>query len=320
MPGSGRSLIDQAAGRADVFVTGDVGYHDAERVEEAGLALIAAPHGELEWYALRRWIPVLSRRLANEQVTVTESNRWRSPWSDAGPTGLCDDADSTARPAAKQQPKDLSSVSWPQRPRRLTRRRTAPQVGLDSDGAARLYVDGGSRGNPGKSAIGVVLQDERGELLAEIGRTIGIATNNVAEYRALLTGLGLAGDHRIQQLEVFSDSELLVKQILGQYRVKNEGLQPLYEEAKARLKRFRRFTITHVPRREERPRRQTCQPSVGRSGRETRLSSGQRPRFARAVRRCRRPDSTEELCRRRRSLPKACLGGDGRATLHRAEG
>ena len=252
VPGSGRSLIDQAAGRADVFVTGDVGYHDAERVEEAGLALIAAPHGELEWYALRRWIPVLSRRLANEQVTVTESNRWRSPWSDARPAGLRDDADSAARPAAKRRPKDESirdaaaPASSPPLP--STPAGDHPANRVASGGAAQLYVDGGSRGNPGKSAIGVVLQDERGELLAEIGRTIGIATNNVAEYRALLTGLELARDHGIEQLQVFSDSELLVKQILGQYRVKNEGLQPLHEEAKERLKDFRRFTIKHVPR------------------------------------------------------------------------
>ena len=136
----------------------------------------------------------------------------------------------------------------PRRPHcRPLRPGTSLQIGLPR-GAAQLYVDGGSRGNPGKSAIGVVLQDERGELLAEIGRTIGIATNNVAEYRALLTGLELAQDHGIEQLQVFSDSELLVKQILGQYRVKNEGLQPLHEEAKERLKDFRRFTIKHVPR------------------------------------------------------------------------
>ena len=175
VPGSGRSLIDQAAGRADVFVTGDVGYHDGERVEEAGLALISAPHGELEWYALRRWIPVLSRRLASEQVTVTESSRWRSPWSSGQPTGPRDDA---VAPAPSTPPASTPSGDRPKAP-------------MTPGGAARLYVDGGSRGNPGKSAIGVVLQDERGDLLAEIGRTIGTATNNVAEYQALLARPGV---------------------------------------------------------------------------------------------------------------------------------
>ena len=162
-----------------------------------------------------------------------------------------DDDGLSGRPTAKRPPRNVGSgdeTAPARHPHSSTPSEADPAGRVASGGAARLYVDGGSRGNPGKSAIGVVLQDERGQLLEELGRTIGIATNNVAEYRALLAGLELARDHGIEQLEVFSDSELLVKQIQGKYRVKNEGLQPLHEEAKTRLRDFRRFTITHVPR------------------------------------------------------------------------
>jgi dinuclear metal center YbgI/SA1388 family protein len=81
VPGSGRSLIAQAAGRAEVLVTGDVGYHDAQQAEEAGLALILAPHEGLEWYALRRWSVGLGKTLAGEGVDLALSSRWQSPWS-----------------------------------------------------------------------------------------------------------------------------------------------------------------------------------------------------------------------------------------------
>ena len=147
-------------------------------------------------------------------------------------------------------------------------------------GAARLYVDGGSRGNPGKSAIGVVLQDERGELLAEIGRTIGISDQQRGRVPSTAHRPGIGPGPRIEQLQVFSDSELLVKQILGQYRVKNEGLQPLYEEAKERLKDFPALHHQARPQREERARRQTRQPGIGRSGRESARVVASGPRFA----------------------------------------
>ena len=114
----------------------------------------------------------------------------------------------------------------------------------------RLRVDGGSRGNPGPSAIGVVLEDIDGRVLDTVSQTIGVATNNVAEYRALLVGLELAKGYGAREVEVLSDSELLVRQMSGRYRVKNEGLKPLHEEAKARVEAFDRVSIEHVAREE----------------------------------------------------------------------
>ena len=101
---------------------------------------------------------------------------------------------------------------------------------------ARLYTDGGARGNPGPAAYGYVLEAEDGTVLAAEGEPIGVATNNVAEYRALLAGLAKALELHVPEVEVVSDSELMVKQMSGEYRVKNEALRGLSIEA-ARLAR-----------------------------------------------------------------------------------
>jgi probable phosphoglycerate mutase len=101
---------------------------------------------------------------------------------------------------------------------------------------ARLYTDGGSRGNPGPSAFAYVLEAEDGTVLASHGETIGVATNNVAEYSGLVAGLRAAIDLHVNELDVISDSELLVKQMRGEYKVKNEALRGLSLEA-ARLAR-----------------------------------------------------------------------------------
>lgn len=96
---------------------------------------------------------------------------------------------------------------------------------------AKLSTDGGARGNPGPAAYGYVLEAEDGTVLDARGETIGVATNNVAEYRALIAGLEKAAELGIDELEVVSDSELLVKQMQGEYRVKNEALRELNDEA-----------------------------------------------------------------------------------------
>jgi ribonuclease HI len=96
---------------------------------------------------------------------------------------------------------------------------------------AKLYTDGGARGNPGPAAYGYVLEAEDGTVLAAHGEKIGIATNNVAEYSALIAGLGKALELTIPVVEVVSDSELMVKQMRGEYRVKNETLQGLWADA-----------------------------------------------------------------------------------------
>ena len=101
---------------------------------------------------------------------------------------------------------------------------------------ARLSTDGGARGNPGPAAFGYVLEADDGTVLAAHGERIGVATNNVAEYRALIAGLEKAAELTLDEVEVVSDSELLVKQMRGEYRVKNAALQELSIQA-ARLAR-----------------------------------------------------------------------------------
>ena len=101
---------------------------------------------------------------------------------------------------------------------------------------ARLFTDGGARGNPGPAAYGFVLEAEDGTVLASRGERIGVATNNVAEYRALVAGLEKALELSVPEVEVVSDSELLVKQMNGEYRVRNEALRGLSLQA-ARLAR-----------------------------------------------------------------------------------
>jgi ribonuclease HI len=98
---------------------------------------------------------------------------------------------------------------------------------------ARLSTDGGARGNPGPAAYGYVLETEDGTVLDKRGQKIGVATNNVAEYRALIAGLEAALAHGVSELEVVSDSELLVKQMRGEYKVKNAALKTLSTQAAA---------------------------------------------------------------------------------------
>lgn len=116
--------------------------------------------------------------------------------------------------------------------------------------AGRLYIniDGAARGNPGPAAVGIVIADSAGLPLRECGECIGRATNNVAEYSALLRGLELALELGGTSLEVRSDSELLVKQMNGLYRVKNEQLLPLYQAARQACQDFAAVRIQHVPR------------------------------------------------------------------------
>jgi ribonuclease H / adenosylcobalamin/alpha-ribazole phosphatase len=113
---------------------------------------------------------------------------------------------------------------------------------------ARLSTDGGSRGNPGPAAFGYVLEAEDGHVLAAHGEAIGRATNNVAEYRGLVAGMTKAAELGVDELEVLSDSELLVKQMQGDYRVKNEALRVLWEEANDLERRFRKVRYTAVRR------------------------------------------------------------------------
>jgi ribonuclease HI len=114
--------------------------------------------------------------------------------------------------------------------------------------AYQANVDGGSRGNPGPAAYGVVVRDPRGEIVARLKKYIGNNTNNVAEYFGLIAALDYSQNHGIRALRVESDSELMVKQMRGQYKVKSEELKPLFERAKKMSQTFESFRISHVYR------------------------------------------------------------------------
>lgn len=111
-----------------------------------------------------------------------------------------------------------------------------------------LHVDGGARGNPGPAAVGVVLSTPGGEVLEERSERIGQATNNVAEYRAVLLGLERARRLGASEVEIIGDSELVARQLMGAYKVKHPSMKPLHEQARTALDEFARWTIRTVPR------------------------------------------------------------------------
>ena len=111
-----------------------------------------------------------------------------------------------------------------------------------------VYTDGGSRGNPGPAAAGVVVSAYDGTVLSEEGICLGSTTNNVAEYRAMLAGFAAAKRLGADEVDLFCDSELLVRQMKGQYRVKNAGLKPLFAEAQDMAATFSRCTVHHIRR------------------------------------------------------------------------
>ena len=111
-----------------------------------------------------------------------------------------------------------------------------------------VHVDGGARGNPGPAAAGAVLSPPDGEVVDEASELLGVATNNVAEYRGLLLGLARARALGATEIEVVNDSELIAKQVNGEYRVKHAAMRPLYLDAMAALRAFDAWTIRSVPR------------------------------------------------------------------------
>lgn len=113
---------------------------------------------------------------------------------------------------------------------------------------AVLHTDGGARGNPGPAGIGVVLRDASGGVVAEVADGIGETTNNVAEYKALIAGLELALESGVTEVDVKVDSELVVAQVKGEWKIKNDRLRSLAIKAQVLLNKFDRFSLSHVPR------------------------------------------------------------------------
>jgi ribonuclease HI len=126
----------------------------------------------------------------------------------------------------------------------------ADYYGKRETGFWRLFCDGASRGNPGPAGAGAVLSNPLGEIAAQLACYLGETTNNVAEYQALLLGLREAVRLGAKKLQIFADSELLVRQLSGQYRVKAPHLLPLWRLAKTELQNFEAYTVSHVPRAE----------------------------------------------------------------------
>lgn len=113
---------------------------------------------------------------------------------------------------------------------------------------ARLHTDGGARGNPGPAGIGAVLYDEAGAEIGEVSASVGVTTNNVAEYKALIAGLELALELGVSEIDVKCDSQLVVSQVSGEWKIKSDQLRSLAAKAERLLYKFERHSLTHVPR------------------------------------------------------------------------
>ena len=135
------------------------------------------------------------------------------------------------------------------------------------------HCDGGARGNPGPAGYGALLQDEAGHVLAELSEFLGIRTNNYAEYSGLLGCLQWVLDHGHRRLRVVSDSELMVKQIQGKYKVNSPDLRPLWEEARRRIAQLERFEITHALRHKNKAADQLANDAMDRGTKRQRTTS-----------------------------------------------
>jgi ribonuclease HI len=191
---------------------------------------------------------------------VEEAEKGREPAPGAGSKGIKvrkqTDVEKAAERAAQEidEAMDLSRTEREQRRRERAaaqdRDRQAAAAAEEAEKAkrTRLYTDGAARGNPGPAGAGAVILNPDGHIVAKIGKFLGDSTNNVAEYMGLILGLKRAKAMGIKELEVFSDSELLVKQLAGEYQVKADHLRPLHDEAKTLLQGFSFIEVRHIPR------------------------------------------------------------------------
>ncbi|TDA65818.1 MAG: Nif3-like dinuclear metal center hexameric protein [Clostridia bacterium] len=225
--GAGGDLAAAArAAGAQVLITGDVTYHQVLEAGGLDLAVVDAGHAATEIPVLQPLAEYLREQLPELSVQVLLPERG----SHTGPGEISWVQQTKSGGICQEQEKCES---------RSAETSTVKMV---------LHVDGAARGNPGPAGIGVVIQDSEGHEIACISDYLGETTNNVAEYRALIRGLEEALDRGATAVEVFTDSQLLARQVNGTYRVKHPGLQPLFRQVIALRGRFRQFTITSVPR------------------------------------------------------------------------
>jgi ribonuclease HI len=193
---------------------------------------------------------------------VEDAEKAREPGPGAGSKGIKVRRQSDVEKAAQRAADEIDEqmeLSKAERERRKRERAQAEERERQAAAAAeeaerakrtRLYTDGAARGNPGPAGAGAVILNPDGHIVAKIGKFLGDSTNNVAEYMGLILGLKRAKAMGIKELEVYSDSELLVKQLAGDYAVKAEHLRPLHDEAKALLQGFSFIQVRHIPREE----------------------------------------------------------------------
>ncbi len=204
----------------------------------------------------------LGRLVAAAADRLEEAEKEREPERGAGPKGLKVRRQSDVEKAARRSAEELDeAMSLSKVEREQKKRERAAEAEREREAAAqaeraeaakrtRLYSDGAARGNPGPAGAGAVIVNPDGHVVAKIGKFLGESTNNVAEYMGLILGLKRAKAMGIKDLDVFSDSELLVKQLAGDYAVKAEHLRPLHAEAKALLGGFDEIQVRHIPREE----------------------------------------------------------------------
>ncbi|MCA2980439.1 MAG: ribonuclease HI family protein, partial [Myxococcaceae bacterium] len=161
---------------------------------------------------------------------------------------------------SREEPLVATLGAFPQldraRLKKILERAAAAAEGLEGQGEptepvvarVRLYSDGAARGNPGLAGAGAVLVEPSGQVVDRIGKFLGTQTNNYAEYMGLLLGLRRARELSVREVEVFADSELMLRQLGGRYQVKSTSLRPLYEEALSLFNDFERVKLVHVPR------------------------------------------------------------------------
>jgi probable phosphoglycerate mutase len=173
-----------------------------------------------------------------------------------------------------------------------------PSTRLNSEKWLIAHCDGGARGNPGPAGYGAVVQSEDGETLAELSEFLGIRTNNYAEYSGLLGVLAWALEHGHRRLRVVSDSELMVKQIQGKYKVNSPDLKPLWTEARSRIAKLDEFQITHALRHKNKDADRLANLAMDRGmGRDAGEASGEPKREARATPYPKHPGSAPPMLR-----------------------
>ena len=216
---------------ADVFITGDIKYHEAMDFKHKGYSIIDAGHFETERIFPKAMHAFIEKNIKELDLHWVESEVEKSPFTYYSSESLENNLNSS-----NSQTDSLSLNPAAEK-----------KVQAKTLKAVEIYTDGGSRGNPGDAAIGYVIKSN-GENIYQYAENIGIQTNNVAEYQAVLSALKKAKELNISELTLYMDSQLVERQLNGAYKVKNEDLKILYDKIVAELKAFKKYEIIHVKR------------------------------------------------------------------------